>query len=145
MGAMVTKLHSSHRRASVSLFRTAGWLESVFDARLRPLDLSAQQVRVLTMLAARKEEGMTVGELRDGMTDPSSNISRLLNKLMDKGHIAKIRGEGDQRVVRIQLTAQGQEACKLAQAALAAENDIWSRLSASEADMLAALLDRLRD
>lgn len=144
MGRMTAKLPSAHRRASVSLFRTAGWLESVFDIRLRPHDLSAQQVRVLSMLVAKGDEGLTVGELREGMTDPNSNISRLLNKLMDKGHIAKVRQSDDQRVVRIQLTPQGRDACERAQQALTTEEAVWSRLTAAEAETLADLLDRLR-
>ena len=41
------------------------------------------------------------------MLDPASNVSRLLNKLMDKAYIIKQRDSVDQRVVYISTTEQG--------------------------------------
>lgn len=135
---------SAHRRASVSLFRTAGWLQGEFDTCLRPYDLSSQQLRALSLLANMPDGVATVGELRDGMTDPNSNISRLLNKLLEKGRIEKHRKMDDQRVVHVRITAAGREVCAQAQRALMGQASVWSRISADEAEILAELLDKLR-
>ncbi len=134
----------TYQHASVSLFRTAGWLQSMFDTALRPHDLSSQQLRVLSVLMEQPEGTATVGELRDSMTDPNSNISRLLNKLVDKGYIEKQREKDDQRVVTIRITEAGRSITHSGRTSIAGEVDIWSRLTLEEAETLATLLDRLR-
>jgi len=141
---MNEKLSSAHSRASVRLFQTAGWLQAEFDNCLRPFGLSAQQLRVLSLLADEVGGEATVGTLREGMMDPNSNISRLLNKLMEKGHVEKLRQRDDQRVVSIKITSSGRDICARAQRTLATLDEVWSRLSPGEADTLAKLLDRLR-
>lgn len=141
---MKNDLSSAHHRASVRLFQTAGWLQAEFDNCLRPFGLSAQRLRVLSFLAGEAGGTATVGTVRDGMMDPNSNISRLLNKLMEKGLIDKLRQRHDQRVVSIEITPSGRDICAKAQRTLAAQDAVWSRLAPDEAETLANLLDRLR-
>src|SRR6266403_1001597 len=45
--------------------------------------------------------------IRERLIDRMPNVSRLLNKLMDKGLIKKDRDLSDQRVVYIKLTPEG--------------------------------------
>jgi len=138
-------LPKAYRRASVSLFRTAGFMQALIETRLAPLGISTQQLRALTILAEQPEQRATVSTIRESMMDPMSNVSRLLNKLMQKGLVEKRRDEDDQRVVHIRLRPEGLALMQAGQDALSVGESNWGRLSRKEAKTLTELLDRLRD
>lgn len=58
--------------------------------------------------------GMRVSELAAALSVHQSTVSNLLDKIEEKGLIRKERTKGDQRVVRLYLTEQGDEMVKLA-------------------------------
>lgn len=141
---MDNEVSDLRRRASVSLFQTAGWLHAHLDDKLQPLGLSAQQLKVLSILHRQPSQQSTVSLIRDEMTDPNSNVSRLLNKLMEKGFVEKRRSSEDQRVVHIRLTAKGREVMCAGRDALDDGESILCRLSQAELGSLVRLLQKLR-
>jgi DNA-binding MarR family transcriptional regulator len=89
--------------------QTAQRLNSEVTRQLEPLDLTAQQLKVLSIVAQSQHKKATVNEIKSQMFDPMSNVSRLLNKLMDKALITKVRDKKDKRLVYIQITSLGIE------------------------------------
>jgi len=123
----------------LSLLRTAHRLEGRLTALLAPLELSLSQLRVL-WLVSRSREPLTVNQIREQMLDPAANVSRLLNKLMEGGLVAKDRGTDDQRLVRIGLTAAGQDRLARGGEALARGLAELDRLDSGQAEALRGLL-----
>jgi len=93
--------------AAISLLQTANRINSEINALLDPLDLTMAQLKILWILYQQPEQRATVNQIKQQMTDPSSNVSRLLNKLMDKQWINKKRDDSDQRIVHIEISAAG--------------------------------------
>ncbi|KXX66736.1 MarR family winged helix-turn-helix transcriptional regulator [Flammeovirga sp. SJP92] len=76
---------------------------------LSPLGVSPLQSNIIHVLDLGPEKGLTVNEIKKLQFEESPNISRALNKLMDKGYIIKNRNKVDQRVVYIQITDEGRK------------------------------------
>ncbi|QZT38758.1 MarR family transcriptional regulator [Halosquirtibacter xylanolyticus] len=91
--------------------RLLGCVAQEFQAKyikaLAPLGLSPLQTNILHVLDYGPKEGLTVNQIKKLQIEESPNISRALNKLMDKGFIIKNRNSPDQRVVQIQITEDG--------------------------------------
>ena len=78
--------------------------------RIKHTELSLLQLQLLHTLATVPTGCLTVNQLKQAMIDDSSNVSRALNKLMDKGYIVKERSREDQRTVFITITPAGHQA-----------------------------------
>jgi DNA-binding MarR family transcriptional regulator len=100
---------SPQHRAGMNIIFTANWLLNQYETVLRPIDLSLQQLNVLAILKGQPDRTATVNLIRTRMIDRMPNVSRLLNKLMEKKLISKERDLSDQRVVYIKLTEKGEQ------------------------------------
>ena len=75
------------------------------------------------------------------MIDRMPNVSRMLNKLMEKGLVVKERTLEDQRVVYIKLTAKGEKAAVKGRELF---REVEYGLNNKEAEQLSGLLEKLR-
>lgn len=89
------------------LFCVAQEIHAKYMKALLPFGLSPLQLNILHVLDHGPKEGLTVNQIRKMQIEENPNISRVLNKLMEKGYIIKSRNKLDQRVVYIQITEQG--------------------------------------
>lgn len=73
---------------------------------LKPWKLTYPQYLAIVVLAAGER---TVSGLGDELGLDSGTLSPLLRRLEDRGLVARRRDAGDERVVRVELTAAGRE------------------------------------
>ena len=100
---------SPQQRAATNIIFTSNWILNIIAVTLKPTGLSLQQFNVLSILHGQEKQTATVNLIKDRLIDRMPNVSRLLNKLMDKGLIEKERNLSDQRVVYVKLTPLGLE------------------------------------
>ena len=100
---------SPQQRAATNIIFTSNWILNKIAVTLKPTGLSLQQFNVLSILHGQEKQTATVNLIKDRLIDRMPNVSRLLNKLMDKGLIEKERNLTDQRVVYVKLTPLGLE------------------------------------
>ena len=112
--------------------------------QLRPFGITQQQYNVLRILRGQNPEPASVGLIQERMIDRSSNASRLVDKLHDKGLAVRKTCKKDRRQVDILITQKGLDL--LAQLDESQDMDLNSpiKLSETEADQLSNLLDKLR-
>lgn len=82
----------------------------------KKFDISLTQLQILDILDTLPEDHVTVNTIRQFMVDDSPNVSRSINKLVEKQLVTKERSTNDQRVVFVTITAAGREvhrACDL--------------------------------
>ena len=125
----------------MNIIFTANWLLNEIAVSLKPIGLSLQQLNVLTILKGQPDFTATVNLIRERLIDRMPNVSRLLNKLMDKGLIKKDRDLSDQRVVYIKLTAEGEN---LAIKGRELFNKVSYGIDNEQAYLLNDLLDKVR-
>lgn len=132
----------SHRdKAAMNILLTANWVDGRYAAVLKPLGISLQQLNVLSILKGQPANRATVSLIKDRMIDRMPNVSRMLNKLMEKGLIDKERQSADQRVVYIHLTAKGKAAAKEGRRLF---RSVTFNLTEEKALALSELLDAFR-
>ncbi|WP_202985420.1 MarR family winged helix-turn-helix transcriptional regulator [Mucilaginibacter inviolabilis] len=133
--------NAPQHRAGMNIIFTANWLLNEIAVALRPIDLSLQQLNVLTILKGQPNHTANVNLIRERLIDRMPNVSRMLNKLMDKGFIQKDRAHSDQRVVYIKLTPEGEKAAVKGRELF---DKIHYGLNDKEADLLNDLLEKIR-
>lgn len=129
-------------KAGMNMIFTANWLLNKIAVSLKPIGLSLQQLNILSILDGQPDQTATVNLIRDRLIDRMPNVSRLLNKLMEKGLVVKERNLSDQRVVYVKLTPQGQKTKTRGRKLF---DGIAMGLNDREAELLNDLLEKMRE
>jgi DNA-binding MarR family transcriptional regulator len=94
------------RELAVTLLRTSDVLHHAVESALRPWGVSPEQYNVMRILQGAGPEGLPTLEIADRMIARAPNVTRLIDKMVDKGLARRERSQGDRRVVRISATAE---------------------------------------
>jgi DNA-binding MarR family transcriptional regulator len=92
--AAVDELVAARRRSST------GWL--------RDCDLSIGQVHVLATL--QENGAMTVGALAEALAIAAPSATGIVDRLVERGLVERVRSEADRRVVQVSLSEGGRRA-----------------------------------
>jgi DNA-binding MarR family transcriptional regulator len=116
---MVSKLHgelkmskpfrSLEEEALLNIVRTAEHVANKAAAVIKPFDLTATQYNVLRILRGASEQGISCGEITGRMVTKDSDITRLLDRLENRGLISRERPENNRRTVISRITDAGLE------------------------------------
>lgn len=129
------------QRAFTNIIFTSNWVLNRIAISLKPTGLSLQQFNALSILHGQANKTATVNLIKDRLIDRMPNVSRLLNKLMEKGLIEKQRDSKDQRVVYVKLTREGEEFKNKARVII---DEMELALTDEQANMLNDLLEKVR-
>ena len=127
-------------KAAVLLGCTAQEIANFVERELKEFDISREQLSVIHYLDTAEVDKMTVNELRETLIDDRPNVSRILNKMAEKGLVRKERQTDDQRVVYVSLTEKGRKLHKQADEKITGHN---VRLSPKECETLIELLMKI--
>jgi MarR family transcriptional regulator, organic hydroperoxide resistance regulator len=98
---------SREQEAYLSLLRTADALQAQVEARLKDFGLTGTQYNALRILRGAGPEGLPCREIGERMITHDPDITRLLNRLEDRGYISRARSKQDRRVIYGKITAAG--------------------------------------
>ena len=106
--------------------------------RLRPVEYS------LLVLVLSNGNDVTQKQLGQALSLPPPNLTILLDKLAERGLVARERSDVDRRVQHVRLTAKGEKLTREAHACVPAMEREWSRvLRDDERALLTALLKKM--
>lgn len=77
----------------------------------RDMDLSPLQARIILTVYFESDDIM-ISDISKRLAFASSNLSSMVNTLIEKGLLSKKRSNKDQRTVYVSLTDQGYKACE---------------------------------
>jgi DNA-binding MarR family transcriptional regulator len=137
----MSKLEAGEMGIVAALVRSAFLVDAVYSESARKYGLTAQQGQLLCVLMARPY-GMS--ELGPMLRLARSSLTGLVDRTERNGFVRRVPDPGDQRLVRVALTAHGSrvveefyaETCRRVE-------ELPSSLAAGERDTLAALLGRV--
>jgi DNA-binding MarR family transcriptional regulator len=137
------KFTNHYQRATVNILFTAGWWDVLMTRMLRPHSITHQQYNVLRILRGQEPESASVGLIQERMIERSSNASRLVDKLHEKGLAIRKVNKDDRRQVDVRITKAGlillkDLDCKIDKVL------VDFGISEEEALQLSDLLDKLR-
>jgi DNA-binding MarR family transcriptional regulator len=98
---------SREQEAYLSLLRTADALQARVEARLKEFGLTGTQYNALRILRGAGPEGLPCREIGERMITRDPDITRLLNRLEDRGFVERTRARHDRRVIYGKITAAG--------------------------------------
>ena len=98
---------SREQEAYLSLLRTADALQARVEARLKEFGLTGTQYNALRILRGAGPEGLPCCEVGERMITHDPDITRLLNRLEDRGFVERTRARHDRRVIYGKITAAG--------------------------------------
>ncbi|MCC6599788.1 MAG: MarR family transcriptional regulator [Crocinitomicaceae bacterium] len=138
------RFNSEYHKLAVNLFYTTNWLSNQHSQLLKPFGISMQQYNILRILRGQKGTPVSVNCLIERMLDKSSNASRLVNKLLEKGLVERKICPQDRRQVEVKVTPRGMALLMQIDGPMEKMRNVLSILSEEEASIVNKLLDKLR-
>lgn len=135
---------SPQHKVMVNIRHTSNWISSRQNHYISQFDLSIPQFNILRIL--RGDRGMiSVNTVKERMIEKSPNTTRLMDKLVDKGFINRLRCEKDRRIVHVEITDKGLKLLTEIDATFDDSQFRTNFLSDEEAETLSMLLDKVRE
>ena len=136
---------SEQQRLLINIMFTGNQFTLSNNRMLKQFLLTTQQFNVLRILRGQKGSPISVKDMHGRMLDSSSNVSRLVDKLLIKNLIARITCPYDRRKVELTISKKGLE--------LLLEIDVFledtksrlrSAITEDEAKIASRILDKFR-
>ena len=125
--------------------RTADYLLRAEAEVLRAEDLTTPLYNVLRILRGAGSEGRSCGEISSRMVTRDSDITRLIDRLVQRGLVARERDDADRRVVLSRITERGLALLRrLDQPIASCHQRLLRHLSAEQIRTLSRLLELAR-
>lgn len=101
------KFESEHHKMAVNILFTGSWLHNLNALRFKPFDITPEQYNVLRILRGNHPKQLMLADITARMIDKSSNATRLVEKLRQKGLVKREICESNRRQVDIFITDKG--------------------------------------
>ena len=138
-----SKFRNARHKAVVNLRYTSNYIGNIQNSYMAQYDLSMPQFNILRILRGANG-AISVNTVKDRMVEKSPNTTRLMDKLIDKGLMERVRCEEDRRVVYVSITQAGLDLLTKIDEDNDSKLDVSGNLSEAEAEQLSTLLDKLR-
>lgn len=102
-----SKFDSLEQEVFLGIWRTYDRLKSFEDELFAKVDLTAQQYNVLRLLAHASPAAVPTLELGSRLVSRAPDVTRMLDKLEQRGLIRRVRPPEDRRVVQAVLADAG--------------------------------------
>ncbi|MFN5418628.1 MAG: MarR family winged helix-turn-helix transcriptional regulator [Flavobacteriia bacterium] len=139
-----SKFKNSIHKAIVNVRFTSNWMGNKQHAYMSQFDLTMPQFNILRILRGAKDF-ISVNSVKERMVEKSPNTTRLMDKLLEKELIERVRCEEDRRVVYVKISEKGLELLAKIDVEFEETYFFAAKLSEEEAETLSLLLDKLRD
>ncbi|WP_417265907.1 MarR family winged helix-turn-helix transcriptional regulator [Brumimicrobium sp.] len=134
---------NEYHKAVINVRYTSNFIGVYYNSQLETFDLTLPQFNILRILRGSGEK-LSVKTIKERMLEKSPNTTRLIDKLIAKKYVERIRGNEDRRLVFVKITQEGLDV--LAQLDLQFEESYFNEnLTPDEAKALNVLLDKLRN
>jgi DNA-binding MarR family transcriptional regulator len=100
---------SREQEAYLALLRTADALQSRTELKMKEFGLTGTQYNALRILRGAGPEGLPCSEIGERMITRDPDITRLLNRLEQRGLVERTRDQHDRRVIYGKISAAGQK------------------------------------
>jgi DNA-binding MarR family transcriptional regulator len=98
---------SLHENAFTALLRAADRLQTRLAEWLKPHGLSPTQYNALRILRGAGSEGLPCTQIGERMLTHDPDVTRLVDRLVKRGWVARSRDSRDRRIVRAHITKPG--------------------------------------
>ena len=127
------------------IISTGHWITDSVSQELKVFGASEPQYNVLRILSDHISEPVTVQEITNGMVQRSSNVTRIVDKLLVNGYVKRKECSSNRRKMDISITDEGLSFLKkLDKKIHAFHYPMMDNLSGKETDALRNLIKKLK-
>ena len=137
-----SKFDSEQEKLMINVMYSANLLNLITSRLFKPYDISPQQYNVLRILRGQKGKSIALMDIEHRMLDQSSNVSRLVDKLISKDLVNRSVSSKDRRRIEIVITSRGLSVLKEIDVIFA---DMTSKIKAIISDDNAKQTNRILD
>jgi DNA-binding MarR family transcriptional regulator len=138
--------HSLGQEAYLGLLRTADDMRRRVSLVLEPAGVTLQQYNVLRILRGAGKEGLPTLAIGGRMIERTPGVTRLIDRMEEKGWVIRERCTEDRRRVWCRITAKGLKLIEPLDAPVNAVDDLLGEvLDEHELTALIDQLDRIRE
>jgi DNA-binding MarR family transcriptional regulator len=138
------KFKSPFQKVAINLQFTANWLAANNNDFFKGFGITMQQFNILRILRGQNPNSISAAEIKQRMLDRNSDVSRLLDRLIEKKLATKTQCESDKRATDVMITANGLKLLTKIDLRLDEIDSKFLHLTAKEATQLSDLLDKCR-
>ena len=131
-------------KASLNMLYTAYWFKDKLIAALKPHGITIEQHNVLRILKGSHPTEMRVKDILSRMVEKSSNVPRIIDKLVEKKLAERSVSEKDKRETYVTLTEKGIATIEKARKTVDQVTDELLMINEGEAAQLNDLLEKMR-
>lgn len=142
----MNKMNLKYLTSVTEIMILGHWFNDEITAVLKPFKISEPQYNVLRILEDNRNQDITVSGIQNQMYKKSSNVTRMIDKLLDKGLVSREICQSNRRKMIVSLTDKGNELIlKLNEVILNFHQPIRDKLTDEDCDTLTHLLKKIRD
>lgn len=102
------RFRNEYHKGLINLTYTAKQLSYEFFQSLKAHNITEQQYNVLRILRGfHSEAPLCIGFIKERMLDKDSDVSRIIDRLYDKGMVSRKENSDDRRLKTIEITDSG--------------------------------------
>lgn len=131
-------------KISINLLYTSNFFRDKQQQFFKNYDLTMQQYNVLRILRGQYPVPVSINVVRDRLLDKSSDVSRIIDRLIIENWVNKKVSATDRRLVDIIISEKGLEVLKKIDDEFDGLTNMYQSLTNEEAIILNILLDKLR-
>lgn len=139
-----TEFTDDFMKAVLNILVTADRLSSLTNTALKPFGVSKEQFNVLRILRGQHPNPSSLQLISERMISKSSNATRLVEKLRQKGYVERSLCPTNRRKVDILITKKGLDALEEMDPMVRSSSDDLRTLTKAESHELNRLLDKMR-
>ncbi|MBX9782147.1 MAG: MarR family transcriptional regulator [Chitinophagaceae bacterium] len=132
-------------KAGLNILYTAWWLKTTMSRELKNFGLTHEQYNVLRILKGKNPEEMCVKDIAGRMIEKSSNVPRIIDRLVLKKLVKRSTDLEDKRHTLMSLTPAGVNILELSTAKINKLFDELIPMDDASASKLNTLLEKVRE
>ncbi len=136
-------LNEKHK-ASVNMLYTAYWFKDTMVGVLKPHGITIEQHNVMRILKGSHPDEMRVKDIASRMVEKSSNVPRIIDKLVTKNLAKRTVSSHDKRETFVSLTDKGSTLIEEARNSIDKATEELLMITEKEAKTLNDLLEKMR-
>ncbi len=138
------KFVNDRQKVLVNLYYTNNWLHHQYNDVLKAYNLTAQQFNVIKILNEVYPKSMTVSSIKEQMLDKSSDVTRLIDRLLEKNILVRRPDIKNRRKINIRLNIIGHSLVVKMEKDIRNFESLVENLSDKEIKQLNLLLNKIR-
>lgn len=140
------RFRNEYHKALINLTYTVKLLSYEFNKSLKAQGLAEQQYNVLRILRGfRSQAPLSIGFIKQRMLDKDSDVSRIVDRLFEKGLLSRKENPDDRRQKSVEITTKGLELLDKMFSCEQKADTLLKNLSIEEVKQLNYLLDKIRE